>query len=437
MALTLFAFNVFAVEGKNFVPACRKSVHLLKGYFFKTVGSFLLWTLLLLLVFAGIVLFLGSLSLVSGTVIGTITGRLAGGGGPSLGLMILIGVLAVSVSSFNIIQTCLGTMMNYAFISRFYETYREERGEENTLVCSVPETAFPFLKKRQLMVLALVMVLAAVGVKTGRIVTAFDADDFDTLLHGAQVSGHRGNSSDAPENSRAALEKAIELGADYVEIDVAETRDGVLVVSHDNNLKRTTGRNVYIWQSTYEEIKNLDIGSFFSPEYKDERLMTLDEAIEVCKGRIRMNIELKPTPYDQGFARKAVDSISRHEFESQCYLASLNYGILEEVKGLTTEIKTLYITPIAYGDIENLNVDAFSIEETFINKALVERVHQKNKDVHAWTVNDADSMQRMIDCGVDNIITDDVRTAMRVTDENHPTREEMLNNTIQQVIFGL
>lgn len=437
MALTLFAFNVFAVEGKNFIPACRKSSRLLKGCFFRTAGSFLLWTLLLLLVFACIVLFLGALSLFSGTVIGTVTGRLAGGGGPSLGLMILIGVLAVSVSSFNIIQTCLGTMMNYAFISRFYETYQEEKGEENALVCSVPETAFPFLKKRQLMVLALVMVLAAVSVKTGRIVTAFDADDFDTLLHGAQVSGHRGNSSDTPENSRAALEKAIELGADYVEIDVAETRDGVLVVSHDNNLKRTTGRNVYIWQSTYEEIKNLDIGSFFSPEYKDERLMTLDEAIEVCEGRIRMNIELKPTPYDQGFAQKAVDSISQHQFESQCYLASLNYGILEEIKGITTEIKTLYITPIAYGDIENLNVDALSIEETFINKALVERVHQKNKDVHAWTVNDADSMQRMIDCGVDNIITDDVRTAMRVTDENHPTREEMLNNTVQQVIFGL
>lgn len=437
MALTLFAFNVFAVEGKNFIPACRKSIRLLKGCFFRTAGSFLLWTLLLLLVFACIVLFLGALSLFSGTVIGTVTGRLAGGGGPSLGLMILIGVLAVSVSSFNIIQTCLGTMMNYAFISRFYETYQEEKGEENALVCSVPETAFPFLKKRQLMVLALVMVLVAVSVKTGRIVTAFDADDFDTLLHGAQVSGHRGNSSDTPENSRAALEKAIELGADYVEIDVAETRDGVLVVSHDNNLKRTTGRNVYIWQSTYEEIKNLDIGSFFSPEYKDERLMTLDEAIEVCEGRIRMNIELKPTPYDQGFAQKAVDSIIQHQFESQCYLASLNYGILEEIKGMTTEIKTLYITPIAYGDIENLNVDALSIEETFINKALVERVHQKNKDVHAWTVNDADSMQRMIDCGVDNIITDDVRTAMRVTDENHPTREEMLNNTVQQVIFGL
>lgn len=437
MALTLFAFNVFAVEGKNFIPACRKSIRLLKGCFFRTAGSFLLWTLLLLLVFACIVLFLGALSLFSGTVIGTVTGRLAGGGGPSLGLMILIGVLAVSVSSFNIIQTCLGTMMNYAFISRFYETYQEEKGEENALVCSVPETAFPFLKKRQLMVLALVMVLAAVSVKTGRIVTAFDADDFDTLLHGAQVSGHRGNSSDTPENSRAALEKAIELGADYVEIDVAETRDGVLVVSHDNNLKRTTGRNVYIWQSTYEEIKNLDIGSFFSPEYKDERLMTLDEAIEVCEGRIRMNIELKPTPYDQGFAQKAVDSIIQHQFESQCYLASLNYGILEDIKGMTTEIKTLYITPIAYGDIENLNVDALSIEETFINKALVERVHQKNKDVHAWTVNDADSMQRMIACGVDNIITDDVRTAMRVTDENHPTREEMLNNTVQQVIFGL
>lgn len=85
---------------------------------------------------------------------------------------------------------------------------REERKIRWCAVC--PKQPFP-LKKRQLMVLSLVMVLAAVGVKTGRIVTAFDADDFDTLLHGAQVSGHRGNSSDAPENSRAALEKPLSL----------------------------------------------------------------------------------------------------------------------------------------------------------------------------------------------------------------------------------
>ncbi|WP_195268186.1 glycerophosphodiester phosphodiesterase [Eubacterium sp. 1001713B170207_170306_E7] len=437
MALTLFAFNVFAVEGRNFIPACRRSIRLLKGRMLKTVGSFLLWTLLLLLVFGVLVLFLGALSLLSGTVVSLVTGRLEAGGGPPLGMMILIGILAVSVSAFNTVQTCLGTMMNYAFISRFYEAYSEEEGGEEVQARRIPEISVPFLKKRQLMVLALIMVMIAVGVKTGRIVTAFDADDLDTLLHGTQVSGHRGNSSDAPENSRSALEKAIELGADYVEIDVAETRDGVLVVSHDNNLKRTTGQNVYIWQSTYEEIRNLDIGSFFSPEYKGERLMTLDEAIEVCQGRIRMNIELKPTPYDSGFAQKAVETIKRHEFEGQCYLASLNYGILEEVKELTTEIETLYITPIAYGDIENLDVDALSIEQTFITKGLVERAHRKNKDVHAWTVDDAVSMQKMIDCGVDNIITDDVRTAITVTDENHPTREEILNNTLQQVIFGL
>lgn len=437
MALTLFAFNIFAVEEKNFIPACRKSIRLLKGHFFRTVGSFLLWTLLLLLVFGAVILLLGVLSLVSGGVVELATGQLTAGASPSLSLMIVIGIMAVSVSAFNIVQTCLGTMMNYAFISRFYEVYREESDEENTQARSVPETALPFLKKRQLMLLALVMVLVAVGVKTGRIVNAFDADDVDTLLHGVQVSGHRGNSTEAPENSRSALEKAIELGADYAEIDIAETKDGVLVVSHDNNLKRTTGQNIYIWQSNYDDIKDLDSGSFFSPEFAGERLMTLDEAIEVCDGRIRMNIELKPTPYDSGFAQKAVDTIRQHQFADQCYLASLNYGILEEVKGLAPEIKTLYITPIAYGDIENLNVDALSIEETFITKGLVERAHRKNKDVHAWTVNEEGSMQRMIDCGVDNIITDDVPTAIEVTSENHPTREEILNNTLQEVIFGV
>ena len=91
----------------------------------------------------------------------------------------------------------------------------------------------------------------------------------------------------------AALETAVEQMADSVEVDVQETRDGVLVLAHDSSLRRTTGRNGRLADLDYAELAQLDAGSWFSKEYAGEQVPTLQEAVEFCKGRIFMNIELK------------------------------------------------------------------------------------------------------------------------------------------------
>lgn len=109
-----------------------------------------------------------------------------------------------------------------------------------------------------------------------------------------QITAHRGASGSAPENTLIALQKAIEAGADYAEIDVQETSDGRLVLLHDPDLKRTTGLKKNIWQTTYNELKHLDAGSWFSDEFSAERIPLLEDAIELVRGKMLLNIELKP-----------------------------------------------------------------------------------------------------------------------------------------------
>ena len=292
-------------------------------------------------------------------------------------------------------------------------------------------------KKKHLVIAACILLVISIGVKSAQIILAFDVDTANILLSGPQVTGHRGNSTEAPENTRAALEAAIANNADYVEIDIAETKDGVLVVSHDNNIKRISGQNLDIWNSNYDDLKNIDIGSWFSPEFSGERLMTLDEAIETCRGKVKMNIELKPTSHDHEFVEKAVDVIQKQNFKDECILASLDYPTIERVKQIDPSVRTAYISAIAYGDIDTLPVDAFSIEATFVNKRLVDAVHRQNKDIFVWTVDNEELIDDMIDLNVDNIITDDVPLAKEMVKENGINSQDIFRKTLEQIVFGM
>ena len=257
------------------------------------------------------------------------------------------------------------------------------------------------------------------------------------LLKGPQVTGHRGNSTEAPENTKSALEAAIACGADYVEIDIAETKDGVLVVSHDNNIKRISGQNLDIWNSNYDAIKDLDVGSWFAPAFSGERLMTLEEAIDTCRGKVKMNIELKPTAHDHDFVEKAVAEVQKQNFKDECVLASLDYPTLERVKAIDPEIRTAYITAIAYGNVDTLPVDAFSIEATFVNQTLVEAVHRQNKEIYVWTVDNEELISSMIDLNVDNIVTDDVPLAKRLVQEKAEDSQNVVRKTLERIVLGI
>ena len=127
-----------------------------------------------------------------------------------------------------------------------------------------------------------------------------------------------------PENTLSAFEAAIEVGADFAELDVQETSDGVVVVLHDRDLMRMAGDPRRISDITFAEARKLDLGRRFSPEFAGERIPTLAEVIALARGKIKLQIELKYYGKDRGLAAKVAELIRREDFEDQCEVTSLD-----------------------------------------------------------------------------------------------------------------
>lgn len=232
-----------------------------------------------------------------------------------------------------------------------------------------------------------------------------------------QVTAHRGHSIAAPENTLSAVRKAIESGADYAEVDVQQTADGVVVLLHDSDLKRVAGDPRSIGELTYDEVRKLDVGSYFDIAFVGERVPALAEVINLCRGRIRLNIELKFYGPDRRLAEAVARLVREQDFESDCLVTSFNRDALREVKRHNPRVRTGLIIAYALGDVSRLEVDALSVRADWLSDDVLRAAHRLGKEVHVWTVNDAGQMARLIKRGVDNIITDDPDILIRVRDE--------------------
>lgn len=235
-----------------------------------------------------------------------------------------------------------------------------------------------------------------------------------------EVTAHRGASKDYPENTMLAFEGAKEYDADWIELDVQQTKDREIVVSHDSNLSRVAGINKEINDINYEELKTIDVGSHLNTVFSDARIPKLDEVIDFAKeNNIRLNIELKPTGKEIDFENQVIEIIKEKEFENRCVITSQVYQSLEKVKRIDPTIKTIYVMSIAVGEITQLDcADGFSIESINANKKMVNAVHQSQKELLVWTVNSEENIRKMIELGVDNIITDDVQKCKALVAES-------------------
>jgi glycerophosphoryl diester phosphodiesterase len=235
--------------------------------------------------------------------------------------------------------------------------------------------------------------------------------------HAVDVTAHRGSSRRAPENTLSAVRLAIEDGAEYAEIDVQETADGVIVVLHDADLMRVASVNRTIWDITYDELKGLDAGSWFAPEFAGEPIPTLQEVIDLARGRIRLNIELKFNGRDEKLVERVVEIVQRNEFQAQCILMSLNYEGLLEAKRLDPSLTVGFTVGATISDVTRLDVDFLSVSTKLATPAWLRRVRAGDKQVHVWTINEPDSMLRFLLLGVDNIISDDPALVVALRDE--------------------
>ena len=226
------------------------------------------------------------------------------------------------------------------------------------------------------------------------------------------VTAHRGGFSKVvPENSKSAIRKAIEVGADYAEIDVQETADGVIILNHDSDLMRVAGVPGEISAMTLDEVRGADIGKKFSAAFAGEKVPTLAEVIALARDRIKLEIELKY--YDRegeqakgrNLAVDVVRLVEREHFESQCIVSSLNYEALMEVRRYNPRIHTAAIVTLAIGDIDRLDVDALCVNAESLSDRLICAARARHKDVQAWTVDDPRQMIKLIERGVSNIVT--------------------------------
>ena len=229
-----------------------------------------------------------------------------------------------------------------------------------------------------------------------------------------QIIAHRGGAWVAPENTLAAFERGIADGADWLELDVQENADGTVVVEHDRDFMRVAGTPLDVWKATDADFADLDIGSFFAPEYADQRVPTLREVLELARGKVGVVVELKYYGHDVNLEQKVVDLIEETGMADQIVVMSLKYDGVRKVAELRPDWTIGLLNAVAVGDLTRLDVDFLALTANTTSRPLVRRIHRRGMQVYPWTVNDPVQMWVMMSRGVDGIITDRVALANRV-----------------------
>lgn len=223
---------------------------------------------------------------------------------------------------------------------------------------------------------------------------------------------HRGASAYAPENTLAAVRKAIARDADLVEFDVQRTRDGALVLLHDLTLERTTDvRRVYprrapwrVADFTHDELMRLEAGSWHAPEYAGERIPTLTEALEVLGlGGVGALVELKRPALYPGIVGEVAETIPA----GRTVVQSFDHAAMRELKQARPRLTVGALgSPAAWRLPELVRwADQVNPHHRLVDRAYVDRVHQAGMACHVWTVNSPAAMRRALRLGVDGVIT--------------------------------
>lgn len=326
---------------------------------------------------------------------------------------------AVSISILFVINKILVFLaissiaaVNVMFITRKYQEYGGKLPQQAEVSAS-RKSAVP----KYILVSLMFVTLIFQGYGAYQTTMSFDRPEY--LKHTVYITSHRGNSSVAPENTIAAIRAAKEEHSDVAEIDVQLTSDGHVVVIHDFTLSRLANDSRRVINLTLEELKELEVGSWFAEEFKGEKIPTLEEVIEEAGMSIKLNIELKPTKDEAQLAKAVIDILEEQNYEERVIISSLNKQALKEVKKMKPTLDAGYIVPVALGSFEfEETFDFYSIEMFFLTKSLVEQIKNQGKEVHAWTVNSEEDMKRMQQLQVNNIITDDPILAQKVLATN-------------------
>ncbi|MBM7634963.1 glycerophosphodiester phosphodiesterase [Geomicrobium sediminis] len=228
---------------------------------------------------------------------------------------------------------------------------------------------------------------------------------------------HRGASGHAPENTIAAFDKAVEIGADYIEVDVHMSKNNEVVVIHDATVNRTTDGEGRVNDFTLRELHQLDAGSWFSDEYKGEQIPTLGEVLDRYLGEIGILIEVKdPANYNNMERFVAIELIKRQlrkPTDEEVIVQSFDHASMERFHNILPDVPIGVLVSNNPNGISDEQLKAFQTYADYTNpnhlmvdQDLVTRIQDHGMQISTWTVNDPNRMEELVEYGVDGIITD-------------------------------
>ncbi len=203
---------------------------------------------------------------------------------------------------------------------------------------------------------------------------------------------HRGWSSRAAENTVKAIKMAADEKKIYsIEMDVQLSKDGVPVIIHDFSVDRTTNGNGYVRDLTLAQLKQLDAGSWFSPEDKGEQIPTLEEVLEIVKGKTKLNLEIKTAGgLYEGIERKVIELVQKYSMEKDVVLTSFDHCVIKKANKMSANIETGLIIygnpPLIKEQLASIGARTLSMAFPYLTKELINR-DLVDVPIITWTAN--------------------------------------------------
>jgi len=227
------------------------------------------------------------------------------------------------------------------------------------------------------------------------------------------IIAHRGASGSAPENTMVAFRRAIELGADWLELDVCASRDGEVVVFHDDKLDRTTNGKGRVRDHTLAELKRFDAGSSFDSGFAGEKIPSLKEVITLARtNRVGLLVEMKAGSHlGHGFEQKVTTQLAGQEMLGNSFMMSFDHAAVGRAKRIQPRVRTLLIVGRPMGarklvkTIRAHDANGVTMNASHVSRSLVHSLQAEGLLVLVWTVNTVRQMRKFMGLGVDGITT--------------------------------
>ncbi|MES2614921.1 MAG: glycerophosphoryl diester phosphodiesterase [Bdellovibrionota bacterium] len=230
-----------------------------------------------------------------------------------------------------------------------------------------------------------------------------------------KIIGHRGAKGCSPENTLASFKKAHELGAQWVELDVKETQDGVLIIMHDDDLDRTSNYKGKVAQTPWSIIKTLDAGSWYSKQFSEEKIPSLQEAVQLFESlNLGVNLEIKPCPNRETSTSILVADFIKNNWPKKLPPPLVSSFSMESLKIAKKQNPELIIGLLFENELPSnwkqiareLNASSINIDDKMANQKTIEDILKEGYQVLVYTVNSKERAEELFKLGVSSIFTD-------------------------------